>query len=276
MPSPFPGMDPYLENPMLWHGFHAAFIASASAAINSLLPPNYVASIEERLYVLQPERAIYPDVTVLQRPREPVLAGGGYAGGRDGGTAVAAPIDSPYLLSVYPTEVREPFIEILSVGNEEQVITVIELLCHANKAPGSPGRDLYLTKQQEVLFSPVHLVEIDLLRAGKHTVAPPAESLNDIAPWDYVISLHRASFPFRYEVWLPTLRKPLPRISIPLASPDPDIALDLQSLLDHCYEGGAFSRRIHYNRPPEPPLSAEDAQWADERGEGWRGGGAEG
>jgi hypothetical protein len=26
MPSPFPGMDPYLESPELWRGFHARLI----------------------------------------------------------------------------------------------------------------------------------------------------------------------------------------------------------------------------------------------------------
>ncbi|MDQ2733257.1 MAG: DUF4058 family protein, partial [Armatimonadota bacterium] len=239
MPSPFPGMDPYLESPQLWRGFHKFFIVAASTAINALVPPHYVANINERLYSIQ------SDVTVFQRPREPVLAGGGNSGG--GGTDVAAPVDAPFMMSVYPVEIREPFIEISAVGDEEQVITVIELLSHANKAPGSPGHTLYLTKKQEVLSGSSSLIEIDLLRAGQHTVSPPAENLDALARWDYVISLHRPSFPWRYEVWLRTVRQPLPRISIPLAGDDPDVALDLQSMIERVYTVGGYSRRIRYD-----------------------------
>ena len=31
MPSPFPGMDPYLEQEILWHDFHEKFIPAAAA-----------------------------------------------------------------------------------------------------------------------------------------------------------------------------------------------------------------------------------------------------
>ena len=58
------------------------------------------------------------------------------------------------------------------LGDEgERLVTVIEVLSLANKTPGEKGRELYLEKQREVLGSPVHLVEIDLLRGGEHTDA---------------------------------------------------------------------------------------------------------
>jgi hypothetical protein len=45
MPSPFPGMDPYLEEPDLWSDFHGGMIYAIRAAITRLLPPGYVARV---------------------------------------------------------------------------------------------------------------------------------------------------------------------------------------------------------------------------------------
>jgi len=88
MPSPFPGMDPYLEHPGLWPGVHQGLIANARAALNSLLPAPYIADIGERLYVVEPERSIYPDVVSVERPAPPALTAQG-----SGGTAVALASD---------------------------------------------------------------------------------------------------------------------------------------------------------------------------------------
>ena len=38
MPSPFPGMDPYLEDPAYWSDFHAAFLTYWRDAIADLQP----------------------------------------------------------------------------------------------------------------------------------------------------------------------------------------------------------------------------------------------
>jgi uncharacterized protein DUF4058 len=64
MPGPFPGVDPYLEHPARWPSMHQRLITGISNAPNDLLPPPYVADIGERLYVLQPERRIYPDLVL--------------------------------------------------------------------------------------------------------------------------------------------------------------------------------------------------------------------
>lgn len=71
MPSPFPGMDPYLEEPILWPGLHQRLITHIGDTLNALMPPRYVADIGERLYVVQPEHSVYPDVVVLQHPSPP-------------------------------------------------------------------------------------------------------------------------------------------------------------------------------------------------------------
>ena len=41
MPSPFPGMDPYLEQPEIWRGFHTRFLTVASGVLNRELSSNY-------------------------------------------------------------------------------------------------------------------------------------------------------------------------------------------------------------------------------------------
>jgi len=254
MPSPFPGMDPYLEHPALWPGVHQGLITFMWTTLNAVLPPRYTASIGERLYVVQPERDIYPDVMVLERPApHPVRQ-------MTEGTAVA--IDPPWVLTIEPVEIREVFIEILATGAEDQVVTVIEVLSPANKAPGSSGRQLYLTRQREVFESQTHLIEIDFLRRGEHTIAVPREELRRRGPWDYLICLHRGGQGKRYEVWATTVRQRLPRICVPLAHGDPDLALDVQAIFNRLYDEGGYARRIDYRHAPPAPLAGDDATWA--------------
>src|SRR5438270_5183314 len=83
MPSPFPGMDPYLEDPAVWPGVHLGLINATEEALNAALPPNYVADIGERVYVVRPDRDVYPDVAVVER-----LYGSGRETQAHGGTAV--------------------------------------------------------------------------------------------------------------------------------------------------------------------------------------------
>ena len=70
MAGPFPGVDPYLENPLYWRGFHNGLITFATAALNAVLPTGFAANYEERVYVAPPERSLYPDVLVLHRPSD--------------------------------------------------------------------------------------------------------------------------------------------------------------------------------------------------------------
>lgn len=257
MPSPFPGMDPYLEEPILWSGVHQGLIGCLRATLNASLPPGYVADVGERLYVVQPQRGIYPDVVIVEYPPPQSVMEQG-----TGGTAVAV-ADPPLVLIVEPEEVREVFIEILSLREGERVVTEIEVFSPSNKTAGSEGRQLYLTKQREILASQTHLIEIDLLRQGEHTIAVPREALLQRGiQWNYLVCLHRGGEGRRYEVWPITVRRRLPRISVPLADADPDVVLDLQSVFNRCYDEGAYARRLDYRREPPMPLESDDAEWA--------------
>lgn len=259
MPSPFPGMDPYLEHPALWPGVHQGIIASARAMLNATLPLQYVADIGERLYVVQPERSIYPDVVVVEHP-----AFGMSATSQETSTSAALVSDPPWLLTLPVAEIREVFIEIVAIADASLVVTAIEVLSPSNKMANSPGRQLYLDKQRQLLQSQTHLIEIDLLRSGEHTVASPHEALIGRGTWDYLVSLHRGGNKGeRYEAWGILLRQRLPRIRVPLLRNDPDVVLDLQAVFDRCYEEGAYARRLDYRREPVPPLSYNEVTWAD-------------
>ena len=255
MSSPFPGMDPYLESQTIWPDLHQRLITYSADVLQPAIRPRYHAQIGQRVYVTSPPRGIYPDVALTERPRVRMPAGPPVM-------AMMEP-DVPVVISLPPEEVREVYIEILDLTRGGRVVTVIEFLSPANKMPGE-GRDLYLRKQKDVLSSETHLVEIDLLRQGGHTVAIPSYSLFDHQPWHYLISISRATDRERFEVYPLTLRQRLPRIVIPLLEPDPDTVLDLQAVFERCYENGAYADLIDYGGEPDVPLAPDDAAWADE------------
>ena len=75
MAGPFPGMDPYLEDPVLWPGVHQGLITGIRNTLNQLLPPGYIADMGERIYVMQPDRSIYPDVAIFEAANLVVIDG---------------------------------------------------------------------------------------------------------------------------------------------------------------------------------------------------------
>ena len=88
MPSPFPGMDPYLEAPHIWPDLHDALATELRNDLNQTLPTPYYARLEMRpeLGIIEERivrQRIVPDVTVVRHPR-PVLEPG------TGGVAVLA------------------------------------------------------------------------------------------------------------------------------------------------------------------------------------------
>ena len=149
------------------------------------------------------------------------------------------------------------------MGDESRVVTVIEVLSPANKAAGSEGRQLYLAKQRDLLAGETSLIEIDLLRRGEHTVAPPRQDLIPYGPWDYLVSLHRGGESLRYEAWLNGVRDRLPCISVPLSPGDDDVPLPLQPVFVRCYDTGRYGDEIDYRQEPVPPLGDADAEWAN-------------
>lgn len=262
MPSPFPGMDPFLESPVFFPGLHGRLIAYMAEALKAVLPEPYYAEIYERIVVEESGRRIEPDVDVIHRKER---------GDREAphvGEPYAPTATLPLLVMAPDDDLTETFVEILAARDGiERTVTMIEILSPSNKRAGSHARDLYLRKQKEVLQSESNLVEIDLLRTGDHSTAVPRGSAtNRAGQFDYHACVSRHDRKGGYELYPIRLRDPLPTLSIPLLPAHRDVPLDLQAVFNRSYDAGPYDRRVRYQETsPEPPLSVEDAAWVAER-----------
>lgn len=248
MPSPFPGMNPYLEQSEAWEDFHPSFIVHARDMLSELVGPNYVVKVETRLYLheLSAEARRFlgkADVGAVRTlPREPAAPG----------TAVAS-VPAPVRLTLPAVEVERHLSLEIRDARDRRLITVLELLSPSNKS--GADRSDYLGKRFHVLKTDTHLVEIDLRRGG---VRPSPPVLPACAY--YVLVSHVEDRP-DMSMWPIGLRERLPVVPIPLTAPDPDVPLDLQALLHRVYDAADYGKYI-YAGDPEPTLSAEDAAWA--------------
>ncbi len=264
MPSPFPGMDPFLEHPAFFSGVHSSMISYLREYLQPRLPEPYYAEIADRVWVEVAQRSIEPDVNLLRSTRRPPEDA---AGGAVVALAPGAPAQ-PVVVRVPHDERRETSLDIFTrVGEGERLVTTIEVLSLANKTPGEHGRDLYLRKQREILEGKVHLVEIDLLRDGRHTTAVPLERAREQAgAFDYHVCIHRFDNLEDYFVYPVLLTERLPVFEVPLLPGDPAVAVDLQAVFDRCYDTGSYRRRVPYRQNATvPPLAPAQAVWATQR-----------
>ena len=161
-----------------------------------------------------------------------------------------------YLLLTVEEEVRETFIEIYATEPEHRLVTTIEVLSPTNKEPGGHGWNLYLRKRQAALGCGVHLVEIDLLRG--RTRLPMRD------PWPespYTLLVARANQQYACDVWPAYFHLPLPTLPVPLATPDPGVALHLQPLIDSIYGRLRYEETIDYSKPLVPPPTPAEERW---------------
>ena len=181
MPSPFPGMDPYIERPVIWPDFHNHLITAIKAALQPLLRPRYVALSEDRLFVVESDRPIRPDLALVRTssPKPPA-----------GAATAVMELDAPAVFELWREEIRQPLIQILEPAAGNRVVTAIEVLSPDNKAAGE-GRDSYLQKREEYWAAGTNLVEIDLLRVGQPTVRVSAENMATLRPWRYLVAVTR-------------------------------------------------------------------------------------
>ncbi len=258
MPSPFPGLDPYLESPRYWQDFHERFITYAAESLQPQLTPRYRALISERLVVEATERVMIPDVTVVRRPapRPSVAEEGAIT------TAVAVEVeaDEPTLFATFLDDLREAYIEIID-RRGERIVTAIEVLSPINKT--GEGRKQYRQKQEEMLRGSVNLVEIDLLHEGEHTVVVPRPNLQRHEPFHSLVCVWRAANPLYCEVYFVRLPERLPRVRIPLLPEDRDVVLDLQAVATRCYDAARYDLDIDYSQLPPVALPPPDLAWIE-------------
>lgn len=252
MPSPFPGMNPYLEQPDVWHDFHQRFVTRIADALAAQIRPEFIAKVDDHVYIheLSAEERKFlgrPDVYIS------------HAGDRGNtGTATAErQVAAPAFGYITPAVdvVHEPYIEIRDRETRE-VITVIELLSPTNKTPGS-DREQYIGKRKAILASNTHLVEIDFLRGGQRM------PVGDEPACDYLVMVSRSYDRPRVELWPVRLREALPLIPVPLRLGRADATIDLGVLLAEQFDAAGYEDYV-YGTSPQPPLAELDAAWASQ------------
>jgi hypothetical protein len=259
-------MDPYLEHPRWFHGFHNKLITHIEEYLQPLLPNAYYADSGQRVWLEVIRRHVEPDVKVMRerRERKPPRRSRG-----QGGVGVAGPVvrtksesSPPVIITVEEVtcdERIETFVEIRGDWKgQDRLVATIEVVSRSNKTPSHPGFDQYREKQREVLAGQAHLVEIDLLRAGTHVTAVPRQAARDKAgPYDYHVSVHRFDRPKDYFVYPIRLDERLPVITLPLLPGDPEVLLDLQTVFNQTYDMGPYRKRVRYGADPiKPPWDA--------------------
>jgi hypothetical protein len=240
MPSPFPGMNPYLEHPGVWEDFHRTFLVTLRGALVRQVVPNYFARIVERKYLLDRGECDTPAHVVLATPGQPKSS----------------------VRSTGPVQVSVPRLPTLKVIHLEvmqdrrrEPVTIIKLLHPSWKSLDQNHAD-YSTERRAVMASASNFVEIDLLRGGEQmpwgTVQPAHDYSVAVSPhWERP----------QVEFWPIQLRDPLPTVPIPLNRDDAPAVIDLQAVLQRLYDSAGYELYI-YRRPPDPPLPPPDDAWA--------------
>jgi Protein of unknown function (DUF4058) len=255
-------MDPYIEACGLWGDFHHDLISEIKYALAELAPERYLVRAGERSYVVLVEQEgktshrFLPDISVTSERRKKPLR-------RKGAAAVAGPVlkGEPVLMRAFiEEEHREAFVEIYEATPEQRLVTTVEVLSPSNKRPHTPGWDLYARKRQSVLLSEASLVEIDLLRGGQRM--PMFDPWPD-SPYTFLVA--RAKKYDLCHVWPVYFQMPAPAIPVPLAKPDPDILLNLQTMIDSIYRRSRYERSIDYGKPLNPPLGDAETAWLDKQ-----------
>jgi hypothetical protein len=264
MPSPFPGMDPYLED-YLWPDFHHRIATEISRVLAPQLRPRYVARLAVQVIQDQQPGAeigiMYPDVEILQR-QQPVRSLPPRVLEGETATVDATKTISPALaFPLLDFEVRLINVEVRDSATN-QLVTSIEILSPVNKR----GKELreYRRKRERLETANVHLLEIDLLRRGRRPVLTSRiAQLEQLENVHYLISLLRGGA-HSLEVWSVQVTDPLPTVAVPLRHPDRDVALDFGACMKSVYEEAMYDLSIDYAQKPPPPAFDEETQaWID-------------
>lgn len=250
MYSPFPGMDPYLEQPDIWADVHTGLISELRRYLAPKLAPDYYVAVERGTYTQHIDEAVFfgrPDLSIyMDEPgqREPALPLAGV-----GVVDILLPVEE---------EVKRAFLRIRRVDSKE-VVTVIELLSPANKIKGK-GRTQYVEKRQKIFETLTNLVEIDLLRIG----APMAFVTRQPMKSDYRILVSRSHQRPRGQLYPFSMRDTIPSFSLPLLPGENEPLVELNQILHELYDIARYDLQIDYSRPPSPVLKGEDKVWAKE------------
>ncbi len=250
MPSPFPGMNPYLENPELWSAVHSRLIVAIADVLADTISQDYRIEIEKRTYWSDETG----DDLLIGIPDVALLSRGTTSSEKNIATAVADRTEIAPTRILLPTyeEISERYLEIREVQTGK-VITAIEILSPKNKKAGE-GREAYLRKRRRVLQTQTHFVEIDLLRIN------PSFLQGQLPPSNYHILVSRSHERPAADLYAFSIRDRIPNFSIPLRLGESEPTLDLQVLVDQVYQRGRYDLAINYSQLTQPRLNPHSAR----------------
>jgi len=249
--NPFPGMNPFMETS--WGAVHVSLLKLIMDALNAEVPDDLVVRAEERIEMVEtddhpPGRTqMIADVAISERWKRglPPVWQPNHA------NAIVAVMEPEFS----PIGSMEETLRWLEVRNTKGfVVTVIEVLSPTNK---TTARAEFRERRQRVIDAGANFVEIDLLRRGK-----PLSLAGFDPARPFSVTSYRVTARDHCEVYRVGLRDRLPCFRVPLRSSDNDVPLDLQPLIDSIYETGRYWT-TDYSIPMEPPLTGEDAAWAE-------------
>ncbi|RMG05691.1 MAG: DUF4058 family protein [Cyanobacteria bacterium J055] len=259
MPSLFPGMNPYLEQPAFWASFHTRLLVAIADELAPRLRPNYYIEVETQTYQIQDDcedelLVGIPDAAVLSARSSPDM-------GEDAALETGGILTQKRPQSIalpMPVTVKSRYLEVREMGSDA-VITVLEVLSPTNKQKGA-GRTIYERKRSRILGSASHLVEIDLLRGHS-----PMAMLGTVEPTDYRIIVSRSQQRPQADLYGFSLREPIPGFPLPLKPEDEEPIVDLQAIVTGVGDRARYDDRIDYRQPvPPPQLSPSDRLWVEE------------
>jgi len=262
MPSPFPGMDPYLEKNPIFHELHTQMLSEAQAQLQPQLRPKYVARLERHFS----EGSVWdtPAEMISLAGKEPDLTvAAAVSTSEQKSTAVlpAPTASATQELEADELELRKQRRIVIYVRTQpRQAVASIELLSPSNKAAGTVGQARYLEKRSSALHGGLHWIEIDLLRGGQR----PPMALTLPQPSDYLAYVAQATLTgWKHFGYAWNLRDPLPTVPIPLLGSDRAL-LDLSGCFRAAYDRVAADDEADYaSLPPPPLLSPDDLAWAE-------------
>lgn len=258
MPSPFPGMDPYLESPRHWGSVHNRLNGAIEAQLNRGLPPGYVAELDQYVWLTEepgePELLVRPDAIVARRDDPHSSNGGGMA------LVVAQSVlaEPTVETTLGKSKRRRKTVVKITTADGAQVLTLLEVLSPSNKSRGA-GRTAYLARRSEYLAAGVNLVEIDLLRAGDR----PPVGAPQLPATDYYVVICPAERPTKALVWAFGVREAIPVVAVPFKAGLAPVALDVRACLDRAYDDGRYRDKLRYDGACDPPLRKGDGEWAE-------------
>lgn len=252
MPSPFPGMNPYLEHPNSWSNVHHRLITAIAIFLAPHLRPKYRVVVEEAIYQTLGQDAILVGIPDVSIPHAPEISNSTVTN-----IAVSPPPTQPRTVILpMPEKIRQGYLQVRDIATSE-VVTVLEVLSPANKRPGE-GRKAYEQKRQKIFASSTNLVEIDLLRKWESMPILPEQIFTH-----YRILVSRSQQRPHADLYRFNLPDQVPSFLLPLRPDDREPLVNLQLLLNEIYDQSSYDLVIDYSKEPIPALSETDALWAD-------------